>query len=242
MTAPGQKYNGIWQRTLSSLVMILTVMGMFYLGFPWLDGFFAVVGVIMAIELALVVKNAQPPRSLWRVMIWLGLGWGVIFAVIFCVHALARQSMLNLIWVLCLISATDIGAYLFGRAIGRSKLAPKISPNKTWEGLLGGIILAAIANLGFCYGLDVGGATTVVLAILISILAQMGDLGESWCKRQFNQKDSGNWIPGHGGILDRVDGLLVVMPVVWILSTLFNAPPLAWQWGAIPGFMPGGSP
>ena len=114
-----------------------------------------------------------------------------------------------LLWVFIVTWATDIGAYFAGRAIGRRKLAPTISPNKTVEGLYGGI--AAATLLGGAWVLYFKLSTPLlILAPLFACTAQGGDLFESWMKRQAGVKDSGDWLPGHGGILDRLDGLVPV--------------------------------
>jgi phosphatidate cytidylyltransferase len=114
-----------------------------------------------------------------------------------------------LLWVFLVTWATDIGAYFVGRAWGRKKLAPSISPGKTVEGLYGGI--AAATLLGGAWTLATGlGWTLLLLAPLFSLAAQAGDLFESWMKRRAGVKDSGTWLPGHGGLLDRLDGLVPV--------------------------------
>jgi phosphatidate cytidylyltransferase len=114
-----------------------------------------------------------------------------------------------LIWAFIVTWSTDIGAYFTGRAFGRRKLAPTISPGKTVEGLFGGI--AAATLLGGAWVLATGlGKPLLVLAPLFAIASQAGDLFESAMKRRAGAKDSGDWLPGHGGILDRLDGLVPV--------------------------------
>jgi len=105
--------------------------------------------------------------------------------------------------------STDIGAYFVGRKFGRRKLAPAVSPNKTWAGLYGGIAAAAVLAGGWVLLLDLE-PPLYLLAPLFAVMAQAGDLFESWMKRQAGIKDSGDWLPGHGGIFDRLDGLLPV--------------------------------
>lgn len=120
--------------------------------------------------------------------------------------------------------ATDIGAYMFGRTFGRKKLIPSISPGKTVEGAVGGLVLAIIVCLLYVrfilmpyaqLGLTIQGA--VLFAIVVSVAAQTGDLAESLLKREAGVKDSSRIIPGHGGILDRFDSLLFVMPIAFLL-------------------------
>lgn len=128
-------------------------------------------------------------------------------------------SPVYVLWILFVVWATDIGGYMFGKSIGGPKLMPKVSPKKTWAGLLGGIIFAAVVTYVFVLqmankGLDLSMTYFVASSILLAIVAQAGDLFESAIKRSLNIKDSSNLIPGHGGIFDRVDGLLFVAPVV----------------------------
>jgi phosphatidate cytidylyltransferase len=114
-----------------------------------------------------------------------------------------------LLWVFIVTWSTDIGAYFAGRRFGRRKLAPAISPGKTVEGLYGGI--AAAALLGAAWVLATGLPLVLIgFAPLLAIAAQAGDLFESALKRTAGIKDSGHWLPGHGGVLDRVDGLVPV--------------------------------
>ena len=118
------------------------------------------------------------------------------------------------IWILLVVWASDIGAYAAGRLIGGPKLAPRISPNKTWAGLIGGVLAAAVTSASFVATLD--GADPGPASLLggaLAIVAQAGDLVESWVKRRFGVKDTGTLIPGHGGLLDRVDALLAVILV-----------------------------
>ena len=114
-----------------------------------------------------------------------------------------------LIWSFIITWSTDIGAYFAGRRFGRRKLAPRISPNKTVEGLLGGIAAATI--FGGAWSLWTGlGAALLALGPVLAVAAQGGDLFESSMKRRAGVKDSGTWLPGHGGALDRLDGLVPV--------------------------------
>jgi phosphatidate cytidylyltransferase len=119
-------------------------------------------------------------------------------------------------WAMIVTWATDICAYFAGRTIGGLKLAPQISPNKTWAGLIGGMIGAGICGLIAAYALDLG-APFRYLGALMGALAQAGDLFESWLKRRAGIKDSGSILPGHGGVLDRLDGLLPVILATFLL-------------------------
>jgi len=114
-----------------------------------------------------------------------------------------------LIWAFIVTWSTDIGAYFAGRNFGKRKLAPSVSPNKTVEGLYGGMVAATL--FGAAWAIATGlGKPLLALPPLLAIAAQLGDLFESWMKRRAGVKDSGRWLPGHGGILDRLDGLVPV--------------------------------
>lgn len=129
------------------------------------------------------------------------------------------RGILFAFWMLALVWLCDIGAYFAGRAIGGPKLAPAISPNKTWAGLIGGVIAAG----AFAAALHVyqGLPWRLTLATpVLAIFAQAGDLFESWLKRRAGVKDSGNLLPGHGGLLDRLDGVVPVAPAAAVLVML----------------------
>ena len=135
-----------------------------------------------------------------------------------------EEGLVFTVWALALVWACDIGAYFAGRFIGGPKLAPTISPNKTWAGLIGGVVLASLfaALMHYKYGL----ALRLTLATpVLAVLAQGGDLYESWLKRRAGVKDSGTLLPGHGGVMDRLDGLVPVAPLAALLILL---PKLYW--------------
>jgi phosphatidate cytidylyltransferase len=132
-------------------------------------------------------------------------------------------------WLFAVVWATDIGAYAVGRSVGGPRLAPRISPNKTWSGLLGGVLAAAVVGGGgaawFGAGAWLGPA---LLGGGLAVVAQGGDLGESLAKRRFGIKDTGALIPGHGGLLDRVDGLLPTAPAMAMLVWLKGGSVFGW--------------
>ncbi len=135
----------------------------------------------------------------------------------------------TLLWLFAVVWGTDIGAYAAGRLIGGPKIAPLISPSKTWAGLLGG--MAAAAGLS-AYGAGlVANAHVVELAAAgagLAVVAQGGDFFESWLKRRAGVKDSSGLIPGHGGVLDRVDGLIAVAPLVALWVVLHKGGVATW--------------
>ncbi|MEJ6400727.1 phosphatidate cytidylyltransferase [Nicoliella lavandulae] len=137
---------------------------------------------------------------------------------------MARSTGLNVVfYALLIVWLTDSGAYIFGKHFGKHKLAPHISPNKTWEGSIGGSLLATIV----CTALTVifpqhfySLVPMLLITIVASVMGQFGDLVESALKRHYDVKDSGKILPGHGGILDRFDSLLFVLPVLHLFNIL----------------------
>ena len=144
------------------------------------------------------------------------------------VHLVGRWDMLFLVLV---IWASDIGAYLVGRLVGGPKLAPAISPGKTWSGAIGGLIAAGLVGSGVA--LWAGGRLPllhcITIAVILGMASQIGDLLESWLKRQFGVKDSGRSIPGHGGLLDRLDGMLTAAPTAAVVAVATGGGMLLWQ-------------
>ena len=122
------------------------------------------------------------------------------------------NGIVLVLWLFFVVWATDTFAYFAGRAIGGPRLAPGISPSKTWAGLGGGMLGAAAVGGTFAAAVGGAGPAAAALAALLAVVAQAGDLFESWLKRRVDVKDSGTLIPGHGGFLDRVDGLLFAAP------------------------------
>jgi phosphatidate cytidylyltransferase len=129
------------------------------------------------------------------------------------------QGLLLTFWAMALVWACDSGAYFAGRAIGGPKLAPQISPNKTWAGFVGGVVTAGVFA-GVLVALFELPLVLAVATPFLAVLAQLGDLYESNLKRRAGVKDSGNLLPGHGGVLDRLDGLVAVAPVAALLVLL----------------------
>lgn len=142
-------------------------------------------------------------------------GWLVLFPTWFALMEFHAMRPALLLGLLAVVSVADIGAYFAGRAFGKHKLAPSVSPGKTWEGVLGGLLGVA------CYGLawkSLEGSVAVpfpgfTLLLAMAAISVVGDLFESWLKRQAGLKDSGRILPGHGGVLDRIDGMTPALPL-----------------------------
>lgn len=194
------------------------------------------------LALLLAVSNALVPATidlevlLWIALLWwaLALFWILRFPTPIGPVAAGLAGLLVLIpsWLsivailevpergpallflaLCIIFAADIGAYFAGRRFGRVKLAPQVSPGKTWEGLIGGVLLAATTAAAGGALLGLPPALMVPLGLGVAVLSVVGDLTESMFKRSAGLKDSGNLIPGHGGVLDRLDSITAAMPL-----------------------------
>ncbi|MEO6433877.1 MAG: phosphatidate cytidylyltransferase [Sphingomicrobium sp.] len=196
--------NDLALRSLSAVAMVALALGAALLGGNLFALAVAAIATLMFFEWTRLVRGWGP--------LWYAAGF--VYALVPALALLWMrerygQGLELLLWVFLVTWSTDIGAYFAGRSLGKRKLAPSISPNKTVEGLVGGVFAAAlIAGAWVMWtGLD---RNLLWLAPLFAAAAQGGDLFESWMKRRAGVKDSGAWLPGHGGILDRLDGLVVV--------------------------------
>ena len=156
-------------------------------------------------------------------LVWLASGGILVFSGawlgLVSMHAVDAGYRF-IIWAFAVAWSVDTGAYFAGRTLGRNKLAPRLSPGKTWEGVAGGICAGLAVGLGLAWALDLGSlAEWGVVAVSLCVVAVFGDLFESAVKRAFGTKDSGALLPGHGGVLDRVDSTIAVVPVfaLWLL-------------------------
>jgi len=196
--------NELAVRTISGIVMIAIAITAAIAG-----------GYVFAIFAALAATAIYYEWT--RIVRGWGLGWriaGFFYALLPALSLLwirdrSADKLDRLLWVFIVTWSTDIGAYFVGRAIGKRKLAPSISPGKTVEGLVGGVIAATLLGGAWAFVLELPPAL-FVLAPIFALFAQAGDLFESWMKRRAGLKDSGSWLPGHGGLLDRLDGLVPV--------------------------------
>ncbi|MBW8269316.1 phosphatidate cytidylyltransferase [Caldovatus aquaticus] len=137
----------------------------------------------------------------------------------------------NVLFLFLVVWASDIGAYVTGRALGGPKLAPAVSPNKTWSGAAGGLAAAVLVGTAAAAVLAPGGEAwrSMAVAAFLGVMAQAGDLLESWIKRRFRVKDASRLIPGHGGLLDRLDGVLAAAPAAALLAWILGAGTPLWQ-------------
>ena len=157
--------------------------------------------------------NFDDAGALTLAMLYIGTGFHYFYQADSVGLATVMFGML-IVWI------TDSGAYMVGRAIGKHKLAPKISPNKTWEGSIGGTVVAVIAAAVYTYFFPQAYSwpVMIIISIVLSVAGQFGDLIESGLKRFYKVKDSGNVLPGHGGILDRFDSMLIVLPLMYLIG------------------------
>jgi phosphatidate cytidylyltransferase len=158
------------------------------------------------------------------------VGWLVLIAAWVAVVELQARSPWLALAAMAIVWIADIAAYFAGRAFGRHKLAPAISPGKTWSGLCGGVLGAALAGAVAAWLLGSGRLVQGAgLGAFLAAVAQLGDLLESAFKRLAGVKDSGSLIPGHGGVLDRVDGLLLAAPALAVLGLIAGVGNLPWR-------------
>ncbi len=167
----------------------------------------------------------------WRPVLGLGVLYaGVAGVALIWLRDDPVAGRANILFLITAIVASDIGAYAFGRLVGGPRLAPLISPGKTWSGALGGLAVAAVAGCIIAAVLGTGSlASASLIAVFLAAVAQGGDLFESWVKRRSGVKDSGWLIPGHGGVMDRLDGFMAAGPVAAALALLVGRGTVLWQ-------------
>tara|TARA_B100000678_G_scaffold117445_1_gene98480 strand:+ start:2819 stop:3529 length:711 start_codon:yes stop_codon:yes gene_type:complete len=215
-------------RIVSALVMIALSVGALVAGEPWFGWFVLAVVLATLVEFVLLAVKATPNIS-YRLA---GILAGTIYIGV-AGYMLSRFPLPIVVGVIGAVIFVDSFAYLFGRTLGGPKIAPAISPSKTWAGLLGGIVGATVWIAGWIYVVarSVAGETTMFfdlseagqilgLGAAVAIVAQAGDFLQSWLKRKAGVKDSSRLIPGHGGVFDRTDGMI---PVVLLAGILLGA-------------------
>jgi phosphatidate cytidylyltransferase len=216
MSEDSAKKSDLGVRTASAVVMLAVAGAALWAGGRVLDVFILAVTLACFVEFVLLVLKAFPGLAMRAV--WLVAGAIYIGLAGLMLTGIGGEFLLE---ILLGVIATDVGAYFSGRTIGGPKIAPAISPSKTWAGLMGGALLASIA-LSVEAWLTADGAASMmrdvraaaIFGVILAVVAQAGDFLESWLKRRAGVKDSSNLIPGHGGVFDRVDGLVAVAFVV----------------------------
>ncbi|MCD8510811.1 MAG: phosphatidate cytidylyltransferase [Bacillus sp. (in: Bacteria)] len=206
---------------LSLVLMGILLVPQSYLQWLHLDRLeIFVLLIIVLLALTVLTKNRFTfDHAGFIILASVYIGFGFHF---FMYTRFLEQGLSLIFFILVLVWATDSGAYFAGRKFGKNKLWPDISPNKTIEGAIGGVLLAFV--VGFIYTLFVPLFSSIIIMLLfitvVSVTGQIGDLVESALKRHYAVKDSGQVLPGHGGILDRFDSLIFVMPILYLLNLI----------------------
>ncbi len=217
-------------RLASAIIMVVVVSGALWLGGWWWVGFVVLLAGVVLWEWNNLVRGFGV--SALSEVTWLFFGAAYISAAALALMQVRMNySPLEVLLIfMAPVVAVDVGAYFIGRAVGGPKIAPSISPSKTWAGLIGGAFAASLLAIGVelaNFGptaRDGFSWTGILMAIvggsLIAVLAQAGDFFESWMKRRAGVKDSSNLIPGHGGFFDRADGFLAVFFVLFMVAVV----------------------
>ena len=198
----------------------------------------------VAVVVALLLRGAAAPQMVgaWFSLVVIHMLWfrrraatlGMLViappAVALAGLRLGPEGFYNILFLLLIVWSSDIGAYLVGRLVGGPRLALSISPGKTWSGAAGGLIAAALVGYaGASLLAPPAGLHALALALLLGIVAQLGDLAESALKRHCGVKDSGHLIPGHGGVFDRLDGLLAAATAMGVLAVATGQAGVLWR-------------
>jgi phosphatidate cytidylyltransferase len=209
----------VWGSSFALLLLMFAASKGYMEGYKYLPSVF----FVMALWTAIIVwweypKNVLPclTTSFFGVFYIAGM-----LGHLFFLRNIAPEGWAYVLFTIIVTWASDTGAFFAGTRFGRHKLAPSISPGKTWEGVGGGIILAMIAGIALGGWLGLPMVWRVIIAVLISLAAVVGDLFESALKRHAGLKDSGTLLPGHGGVLDRFDSLFLTAPLVYYILVLF---------------------
>jgi phosphatidate cytidylyltransferase len=206
----------------SSYLLTLLLFAAFYMRQVLLTPFIIVIWAFISMTFFLFTRPT--PNQQWTSDIGkavLGpIYVGLPLSMLLMIH-LRPNGKIWIFFLLSVIFASDTGAFYFGKFLGKHKLYAAISPNKTWEGAVGGLLSSIIVALLFLRILKFhqSSLTIVILVLALSVVGQIGDLAESMLKRNHGLKDSGKILPGHGGILDRIDGLLFSIPILYIFLT-----------------------
>jgi phosphatidate cytidylyltransferase len=206
--------RSFWPGVVFTLTMIAAIVAI-AAGGDWIGFGIIAAGIVVA---AATLNAWRPVGLLYAAMLGVGL-------------MLLRMSPMGLAAVLVVLAAvwaTDTGAFFTGRLLGGAKLAPAVSPKKTWSGAIGGLVLAIVVTMAVAPFLKVPFSLMLIVVVaLLSVVSQAGDLFESWVKRRFGAKDSSNLVPGHGGLMDRVDGLAAASGAALLIGWLHGGADLA---------------
>ena len=210
----------------AGIIMTIAVVGA--TGLTWFQqvGLAVLLVAAGALIVFFMIAGSEGKSSIWTIAGLLAVGLTGISLIL--IRRIGDDWSVTM-WLLVAVWATDINAFLVGRSIGGPKLAPKISPGKTWSGLIGGIVGAVGWSVIWALWTGVEQVGTVaLLGAAIAIFAQLGDLGVSRVKRRYGVKDTGTLIPGHGGLLDRVDGIMGAVTVAILCTVLARGDMSLW--------------
>ena len=210
----------------AGIIMTIAVVGA--TGLTWFQqvGLAVLLVAAGALIVFFMIAGSEGKSSIWTIAGLLAVGLTGISLIL--IRRIGDDWSVTM-WLLVAVWATDINAFLVGRTVGGPKLAPKISPGKTWSGLIGGIVGAVGWSVIWALWTGVEQVGTVaLLGAAIAIFAQLGDLGVSRVKRRYGVKDTGTLIPGHGGLLDRVDGIMGAVPVAILCTVLARGDMSLW--------------
>lgn len=220
-------------RVVSSLVVAPLAVLIAYLGGWPFNLFWSIAALIVLCEWVMLVRSRNSAASACSVAQLLWMGCGLVYATAMLIATLRLRAdvthgLAAILFLFAVVWMTDITAYFSGRAFGGLKLMPKVSPKKTWSGAIGGTLGGVICGLLMAHFSGIGNLAAVgAIALVLSIVSQIGDLLESAIKRRFDAKDSGGLFPGHGGLMDRLDGFataVVAAAVIGITRGGFDAP------------------
>lgn len=217
------RQNGYRPLLLVQVLLAVGLPAIAYFGHFALGWMVPLVALAIPVSLVAAMARSDLKGSLadWAV----SLAGALYIALLLSYFVALRQAEQGLLWMLMAFLCTwacDSAAYLVGRAVGKRKFSPRISPNKTWEGTIGGVIGATLTGLLAVPLLGLPVLWALLMGAAVSVAAISGDLAESFIKRQLGIKDSGTLIPGHGGVLDRVDSLLFAVPLVYYVMMVFG--------------------
>jgi len=213
-------------RVASSFVLAAAAIGAAWRGGAVFAIFWGAAALVVAWEWMMLVARAEN-RARW-------LAAGALYAALTAVAPLmlradAVHGLAAILFLFAIVWATDVMGYVVGRAIGGPKLWPAISPNKTWSGALGGTIGALAAGLAVAAAASLALLPIAILAVILSMVAQAGDFIESAVKRRFGVKDASHLIPGHGGVMDRLDSFIAAALVAIVIGVVRGGPHAAAQ-------------
>lgn len=212
---------------LAAAVAMVLVVAVASLSVSWVLFEPSVAFVILAVcpllfAIVALVTTSDPARSLASLG-WLCFATPYLVLPVWALYEVHLQHPILLLTLVAAISCNDSAAFLVGSKLGRHKLSPALSPNKTWEGSLAGLFVGAgVGCLGLVWLTGTWSWWTLLLFVVVTVAGQMGDLVESLLKRAVSVKDSGTLLPGHGGVLDRLDAIILAAPVFYALLGLVD--------------------